>query len=77
MTGFRQTGSVDAYAQAGAARHLSERDLARRWGLSIRTLQRWRKAKTGPAFLRLGSRIAYRLSDVESFEASHVNEGRS
>lgn len=55
--------------------HLLEHELAQRWRLSARTLQRWRRAGTGPAFLRLGRRVAYRLSDVERFEMGHVGAG--
>jgi hypothetical protein len=49
-------------------RHLDQHALANRWGLSIRTLERWRYLNQGPAFLKLGGRIAYRLDDVEAFE---------
>lgn len=63
----------------GAARaehpHLLEHELARRWRLSTRTLQRWRQAGAGPVFLQLGHRIAYRLSDVERFEGAHERTG--
>jgi hypothetical protein len=52
--------------------HLLENELAQRWRLSARTLQRWRRAGSGPAFLLLGRRVAYRLSDVEGFEAAHL-----
>lgn len=55
--------------------HLSERELAARWRLSVRTLQRWRVAGSGPTFLRLGRRITYRLSDVELFETAHSHVG--
>ena len=48
--------------------HLDEHSLAQRWHLSTRTLQRWRQIGTGPAYLRLGGRIAYDLSDVLAFE---------
>lgn len=54
---------------------LREAELAQRWGLHVRTLQRWRTAGSGPAYLRLGRRIAYRLSDVERFEAAQVCAG--
>lgn len=48
--------------------HLKEEDLARRWGLSVRTLQRWRWAKKGPPYLKIGHRVVYRLSDIEAWE---------
>ena len=49
-------------------RHLNEKQLAHRWSVSIRTLQRWRWAKTGPAYLKLGARVAYALVDIEAYE---------
>ena len=47
----------------------SEKLLARRWGLSHRTLERWRHDEAGPAYLKVGGRIVYRLSDIEAYEA--------
>ena len=49
---------------------LSEKLLARRWGFSHRTLERWRWLKTGPAYLRIGGRIVYQLEDIQKFEAN-------
>lgn len=46
----------------------SEAELAERWGISRRTLQRWRRDGEGPPFLRLGRRVFYRLTDIERFE---------
>jgi predicted site-specific integrase-resolvase len=57
-----------------AARHLNQRDLAARWGISVRTLERWRWLGQGPAFLKLGGRIAYRVDDVEAFECAQRKE---
>jgi hypothetical protein len=48
---------------------MSEVTLARRYGRSVRTLQRWRHAGTGPAWMRIGGRIFDRLDDVSAFEA--------
>lgn len=50
--------------------HLSEKLLARRWGLSHRTLERWRHDGQGPAYLKLGGRVIYRLCDIETYEAT-------
>jgi hypothetical protein len=55
--------------------HLLEQELAHRWRVSVRTLQRWRRSRSGPAFLRLGRRIAYRVADVERFETAHLRAG--
>lgn len=57
-------------------RHLNQIDLARRWRISPRTLERWRWLGQGPTFLKLGGRVAYRIEDVESFEAASVSLSR-
>jgi len=59
--------------------HLTQSDLARRWRISPRTLERWRWAGRGPAFIRIGGSVRYRLEDIESFEAFHLQAqtGRS
>lgn len=49
-------------------RHLLQVELAQRWRLSPRTLERWRCAGTGPAWLQLNGRVAYRVVDVLAFE---------
>jgi hypothetical protein len=57
-------------------RHLTQLDLARRWRLSTRTLERWRWLRYGPAYLRLGKVVVYRLEDVEAFEAAQRRVAR-
>jgi hypothetical protein len=52
------------------ARPLSEREAAAKLGLSPRTLQDWRRRSCGPAFLKLGKRVAYHPHDLDAFEAS-------
>lgn len=44
--------------------HMTQRKLAARWRVSIRTLDRWRALDRGPAWLRLGGRVVYRCEDV-------------
>jgi hypothetical protein len=56
-------------------RHLSQAQLAERLGVSQRTLEGWRYRGKGPAYLRLESRIAYRLTDVERFEIACLETG--
>ena len=53
---------------------LTQNELAQRWGLSPRTLEQWRWRGIGPRFLKLGGRVAYRLVDVEEFEAARLHE---
>jgi predicted site-specific integrase-resolvase len=44
------------------------RQLADRWGLSEKTLERWRMLGTGPSYLKLGSRVLYPLHEVQAHE---------
>ncbi len=53
-------------------RHLHQADLARRWNVSPRTLERWRWIGQGPRFLKIGGRVAYRIEDIEAFEAAQL-----
>ena len=50
-------------------RHMTQVELARRWRLSVRTLEKWRSDKVGVKFVKLGGRVIYRLADVEAYEA--------
>lgn len=47
---------------------VTEPDLAARWQKSVRTLQRWRYDEQGPAHVRIGGTIFYRLGDILAFE---------
>lgn len=47
---------------------LDENELAIRWGLSVKTLRRWRQEQLGPIFCKLGARVTYLISEVEAFE---------
>jgi hypothetical protein len=49
-------------------RHLNQIELARRWRISPRTLERWRWLGQGPVYLKIGGRVIYRLGDIELFE---------
>jgi predicted site-specific integrase-resolvase len=55
-----------------ATKHLNQIDLADRWNVSHRTLERWRWTGEGPKYIKLGGRVVYRLEDVEAFEANQV-----
>lgn len=54
-------------------RHLNQVQLARRWSISPRTLERWRWLRQGLPYLRIGGRVVYRLTDVEAFEAAQLH----
>lgn len=50
---------------------LSERDAASFLGITQRTLQDWRLNRRGPAYIKLGRRIAYDRTDLEQFLAAN------
>ena len=54
---------------------LTENQLAERWGLSIKTLQDWRRKGTGVAYLKLGKAIRYPHEIVTKYEADHMAGG--
>lgn len=49
--------------------YLNEKQLAERWGMSHKTLQRWRVEKRGPRYLKIGGAVRYPLSEIEAFES--------
>ena len=59
---------LQTYEDGEEAPHLNERGLARRWGVSGRTLQRMRASGTGPVFLRIGNAVRYSLDDILRYE---------
>ena len=58
--------------QAQISLHLNQKELARRWRMSPRTLERWRWLREGPSYLKIGGKVIYRLTEVEAFEATRV-----
>ncbi len=59
----------------GDRRVLNENELAQRWGVSPKTLQRWRMEGRGPHYLKLGKRVSYPVKAVIAFEngVQHVS----
>lgn len=60
-------------------RRLSEKEAAKYLGpISVRTLQDWRtKGAGGPAFSKLGKRVAYSVADLDAFIAAHRIEPKA
>ena len=56
--------------------HINQHQLAKRWDISPRTLERWRWKGEGPPYLKLGCRVVYRLEDVEKFESDNLHRGQ-
>lgn len=53
-------------------RHLLQGELASRWRISPRTLERWRFTGEGPRFVKIGGRVTYRETDIEAYESERV-----
>jgi hypothetical protein len=52
---------------------ISSKELARRWRVSHRTVQRWRSEGTGLPYLKIGNRIVrYSLDSVAAYEKVHL-----
>ncbi len=47
---------------------LDENELAIRWGLSVKTLRRWRQEQLGPIYCKLGASVRYQISAIEQYE---------
>lgn len=70
-------GSDPAHASGAPSerRVLSETELAHRWGVSPKTLQRWRTEGRGPKYLKLSKRVTYPLEAITEYErcALHIS----
>ena len=51
---------------------LRQSEVARRWGISHRTLERWRWIGQGPRFTKVGGRVRYSVEDIEAYETQQV-----
>ena len=49
---------------------MSETEVAKRWKMSPKTLQRWRTDRYGPTYIKLGKNVRYRSEDIEAYEFS-------
>ena len=61
----------------GDRRVLNENELAQRWGVSPKTLQRWRSEGRGPRYLKLSKRVGYPVDAVIEFERQARHDSTS
>lgn len=59
-------------ALSAAAIVMSEHAAARRLGVSVRSLQKWRVTGKGPAFCKLGRLVGYTEQDLRAFVDANV-----
>ena len=57
--------------------YLTEKDLAKKWGLSPKTLQSWRWRNVGPPYLKIGGRIRYTSANIKNFEENNLHNSTS
>jgi predicted site-specific integrase-resolvase len=53
---------------------MDQKELAERWIISPRTLERWRWSGEGPKVTKVGGRCLYRITEVEKFELEGENK---
>ena len=65
--------SDDPYnIRAALPANFTQAELAERWRITTRTLDRWRIDERGPTWMRIGTRILYRTKDVLAFEQARM-----
>ena len=62
----------DAGQTQRAIRHLTQAELALRWRISPRSLERWRWRKVGVPYVKISGRVIYRLADILAYEAAQL-----
>lgn len=55
-----------------ASKFLREGELAGRWRVNVKTLQRWRYQSKGPNYVKFAGRVVYPIDVIEAFEAQHL-----
>jgi hypothetical protein len=61
-------GSYSEATHSDTSVVLNEDELATRWGLSKKALQRWRALGQGPDYLKLGRRVVFPFKAILDFE---------
>jgi hypothetical protein len=52
--------------------YLDQNQLADRWGISPRSLERWRWQRVGPNYLKIGNKVRYRERDIAAYEQANL-----
>jgi predicted site-specific integrase-resolvase len=53
-------------------KYLTEKSLAKRWGIDFRTLQKWRCQGIGPPFIKIGIAVRYTPESIKKFEEEQM-----
>ncbi|WP_052389467.1 helix-turn-helix domain-containing protein [Belnapia moabensis] len=69
---------AEPHGPAVVSEYLTQSEIAKRYKLSERTIERWRLIGEGPPFVRVGPRrILYRLTDCEAWLAERTHPDRA
>lgn len=49
----------------------TETELALRWNISIKTLQRWRSEERGPPYFKLSKAVRYAVAEIVAYEQAN------
>lgn len=52
---------------------INENGLAERWGVSPKTIQRWRSEGRGPRYLKLSKRVTYLMEEILAYEMASMH----
>ncbi len=77
LQGSRARGCTTQRGVSPERLAIDEYELAARWGLSVRTVRRWRQEHLGPVFCKLGARVTYLISEIEAFEQRNARHSTS
>jgi hypothetical protein len=51
--------------------NVCEKEAAKELGVAVQTLRNWRHIRRGPAYLKLGRSVRYRVEDILIFIEKH------
>jgi hypothetical protein len=51
----------------------TEKHLAKRWGISHLTIQKWRWRDMGPPYMKLSTKVLYSLENIKKFEDQNTH----
>lgn len=74
MTKLQQISDIDVgtiFRATADDRAVNDTEAAQRLGVSPRYLRQLREEGAGPAYIRLGRRVVYKLTDLAAFANAH------
>lgn len=61
------TATTTPQSNSKPSEMMTDRDVAAALKMSIASVRRWRRQQTGPKFMKIGSLVRYRRSEVEAW----------